>query len=227
MDLAAVAMPPPTKERKTPRLFGTAAIVPVNGPIYYGEDEYTSHQEIKANIKAAMNQADFVVLDIDSPGGTVTGTLELSNWIAQQAKPIVAYSSGMMASAAYWIGSHAHLLGASPASTVGSIGTILQVADVTKALEQMGIQIHTFASGKYKAVGNPFKALTEDHKEHLQERVMELAEGFKQAVSSMRPKASREIMDGRTMSGSKAYDAGLVDFVANDIEEFIQQITES
>lgn len=227
MDLAAVAMPPPTKERKTPRVYGTAAIVPVTGPLFYGSDEFLSHQEVKENIKKAMSQADFVVLDIDSPGGSATGTMELANWIGKQSTPIFAYSSGLMASAAYWIGSHAAALGASAGSTVGSIGVASTVLDVSGALEKMGVKVHAFKSGPLKALGNPVESLSDTGKKYIQEKVMELAEGFKQAVSSMRPKASREIMDGRTMSGSKACDAGLVDFVANDIEEFIQQITQS
>lgn len=211
---------------KGPIAQGSVAVVQVSGAMMYG-GEGLSHQAVKAAIKEAMRQADNVVLDIDSPGGTATGTMELATWLRQQETPIFTYTSGLMASAAYWLGSHSSFVGASPSSIVGSIGSVVFVEDVSALLERVGIKVHVVASGKNKALLNPMIPFSDDARAAVQARVDEVADGFKQTVLSMRPKADLKKMDGRTFTGTTAYKEGLVDVIANDLEDFIKLITQT
>ncbi len=79
-----------------------------------------------------------VFLDIDSPGGTVAGTPELAAAVASlnERKPVYAFSSGLMCSAAYWIASQARAIYATPSAQVGSIGVVQAVIDNSAALDK-------------------------------------------------------------------------------------------
>jgi ClpP class serine protease len=103
-------------------------------------------------------------LDIDSPGGTVAGTPELAAAVSalDQKKPVYAFSSGLMASAAYWIASQARAIYATPSAQVGSIGVVQAVVDRSAAINAAGIKVEVFSVGKYKAMGAPGTPLTDD-----------------------------------------------------------------
>ena len=118
----------------------------------------TSHDEIGAAIREAGERADIkaVFLDIDSPGGTVAGTPELAAAVAtlNERKPVYAFSSGLMCSAAYWIASQARAIYATPSARVGSIGVVQAVIDDSAALANEGIKVEVFAVGN-RAQGRP------------------------------------------------------------------------
>ena len=119
----------------------------------------TGSEEIGAALAEAGQRDDIkaVFLDIDSPGGTVAGTPELAAAVASinKQKPVYAFSSGLMCSAAYWIASQARAIYATPSAQVGSIGVVQAVIDDSAALANEGIKVEVFAVGKYKAMGAP------------------------------------------------------------------------
>ena len=90
---------------------------------------------------AANPEVEKVALQISSPGGTVTGVEELANKVRNLEKPTLAYTDSEMASAAYWIGSAADRVVASPSSTVGSIGVYMAIPDYSEAAKMQGIEM--------------------------------------------------------------------------------------
>jgi ClpP class serine protease len=100
----------------------------------------------------------------------VAGTPELAAAVASlnEDKPVYAFSSGLMASAAYWIASQARAIYATPSAQVGSIGVVQAVVDDSGALDRDGIKVEVFSVGKYKAMGAPGTSLTDDQRDLMQ-----------------------------------------------------------
>lgn len=183
----------------------------------------TTYSQIQSNIEQVGSKADWIVLNIHSPGVTVMGLEELADFMVGFDKPIASYTSGMMASAAYFIGSATELIGSSKSAMVGSIGTILQTVDMTGMLDSWGVKVHTFASGARKAAGNPYVSMTDDHKEEFTEIVSDAFGVFSGFVESRRG-VSRDLMDGRVMFGQAAASSSLTDGVFPNLESFISAI---
>ena len=156
-----------------------------------------------------------VVIDIESPGGTVSGVPEAADMVAQVAKekPVIAYTDGLMASAAYWIGSGATLLYASPSALVGSIGVYSAYLDETRAYEAEGVKVELIkAEGSpLKGAGVPGTALTADQRAELQAQADHLYAMFSNFVRAHRVGVVPSAMNGGTHFANKALGVGLVD----------------
>jgi signal peptide peptidase SppA len=162
-----------------------------------------------------------VVLQVDSPGGSVFGVEELGNLIydARETKPVVAVvDTGMAASAGYWIASQASELVASPSSQVGSIGVIAAHDDISKMAELAGVKrtYITAPEGGYKAEGNGWEPLSDEARAYAQELVDAYYDSFVGAVArgrKMGEKAvrSEQFAKGRLVTARKALEAGMVD----------------
>jgi signal peptide peptidase SppA len=152
-----------------------------------------------------------IVLDINSPGGTVTGVPELASLVASAPKRVVAYTDTMAASAAYWIGSQADAFVAAPSSTVGSVGVYLALLDQSRAYELAGYRKEVIKSGKIKGIGVPGTALTDEQRAHLQQATDALHAQFKAAVRAGRKGVRDEDMEGQDFYGAVAVDARLID----------------
>jgi signal peptide peptidase SppA len=187
--------------------------------IFYGPMEDT--EQLKKTLDEVGNSRHVsgVFLDIDSPGGYITGIPESGELVRQMAakKPVVAHTSGQMASAAYWIGSQANKVFASRSATVGSIGVYGTVMDYTKMLENFGVKVEFFRNkeGDLKGAGVMGTSLTEVQRTHIQDSIDNSFQNFKQAVTSARPKIKADAMRGQTMSGDKAIENGLIDGIAS------------
>lgn len=159
-----------------------------------------------------------ILLDIDSPGGSVDGTKELADLIFQArdgGKPVVAYANGLMASAAYWLGSGAPDIVSPETAEIGSIGVALMHYDYSEADAQEGVKRTVITAGKYKRIASDEKPLTEEGREYLQDLVDDYYALFLEAVARNRgvdPETAHErLADGRIFVGKKALKAGLVD----------------
>lgn len=156
-----------------------------------------------------------IMLDIDSPGGSVTGVEEAGNAVAyaNSKKPVYASVEGMMASAAYWVGSQARMIVASNSSKVGSIGVYLPVVDSTESYKAQGIHVELIKNKEatYKGAGFEGTSLTEEQKEYMTEMVQDIFDSFKSAVKSGRSQVDADSMRGQSFLGKKAKERGLVD----------------
>jgi len=158
-----------------------------------------------------------IILDVDSPGGSVYGLEELTQKIraATNKKRIISVANSLMASAAYYTGSAASKVYAAPGSQVGSIGTIAVHVDQSKAIEEAGLKYTFVTAGKYKALGNSSEPLSEDAMNYYQDQVNEYYEMFLQAVaknrSTTKSKVKSEYGQGKVLSAKNALSTGMID----------------
>lgn len=162
-----------------------------------------------------------IMLEIDSPGGSVDGTEALAEQVfaARGVKPIVAWGADWMTSGAYWIGAAAENVYISGETTItGSIGVRSKHVDTSGAQEKMGVKTTDIYSGKYKAMGSENGPLTEEAKAYLQSIMDQLYTVFVDSVARYRGVSAETVLknmaDGRMFVGSAAVAAGLVDGVS-------------
>lgn len=159
-----------------------------------------------------------ILLDIDSPGGSVTGVPEAANTIRESAKAVYAYSDTLCASAAYWLASGASGIFASESALVGSIGVFVPIADMRKMFEMAGIEMDVIKSGSLKAAGYPGTSLTVAQRADLQasvDFVYAKFTGFVSSRESANGKPQDESMQGQDFYGEPAVDACLVDGICS------------
>ena len=171
---------------------------------------------------AANPEVEKVALQISSPGGTVTGVEELANKVRNLEKPTLAYTDSEMASAAYWIGSAADRVVASPSSTVGSIGVYMAIPDYSEAAKMQGIKMVVIKSGKFKGAGIEGTSLDEVQMSNLQEGVDTIHAEFKEAVNMKRKMVKAEAMEGQVFSGKQAAAQGLVTGLADSFNDALR-----
>jgi signal peptide peptidase SppA len=204
-------------------------VVAMSGPMIRKPDLFsqilfgaTDSEELGAAIREAADRKDVeaVFLDIDSPGGTVSGTPELAQAVADtcKEKPVYAFSSGLMCSAAYWVASQAQAIYVTPSARVGSIGVIQPVIDDSEALRSQGIKVEVFAVGKFKGMGTPGVSLTEDQRAMIQSNIEEVASDFHAAVLSRGRRIPPEAMEGQDFSGKQAQRLNLAGVVRDRTE---------
>ncbi|MGA0039038.1 MAG: signal peptide peptidase SppA [Pirellulales bacterium] len=199
------------------------AILTISGAIL-GGDGFASRQidklESDTNVRA-------VVLRIDSPGGTVSGSDELYHRLTTLATkreiPIVVSMGGIAASGGYYIamasGGEEDVIFAEPATLTGSVGVLIPNYDFSQLLERFDISDTTVSSGPMKEMLSPTKSrgpeLEEQQRAVLQSLVDEMFDRFASIVRQGRPKITDEQFDvigtGRIFTAQQAVDVGLVD----------------
>jgi len=169
-----------------------------------------------------------VVVRIDSPGGAVVPTQEIYEEIEKlrEKKPVIASLGGMATSGGYYVASAAHQIVANPGTVTGSIGVIMQLANVEGLMKMLGLEGYNIKSGPHKDIGSPFKPLSPEGKAILQSLVENVHSQFVRAVARGRGerlpvKTVRKLADGRVYSGEQAKAAGLVD-VLGTMEDAIE-----
>lgn len=204
-------------------------VLAIEGPILRKPDLFarvffgaTSSEDIGAAIREAGERDDIkaVFLNIDSPGGTVAGTPELAAAVKSlnDHKPVYAFSSGLMCSAAYWVASQARAIYATPSAQIGSIGVVQAVIDNSAALDKAGIKVEVFSVGKFKAMGAPGTPLTDDQRELISSNLAEIARDFHAAVLAKGRAIPAEALEGQTFSGKQAQRHNLAGMVADRAE---------
>lgn len=214
-----------------PSQAGVTAIIPLRGTITHRAGSMSeSSGGASAERFAKMTQAAAadpniaaIVIDTDSPGGTVNGVPEAADAVfqARQQKPVIAMANGMMASAAYWISAQAHEIVAAPGvvdASIGSIGVYTVHADLSAALEKEGIKPTIISAGKYKVAGNPWAPLDAEEQAVMQARVDTTYESFLSAVARGRGVEVSAVRngygEGRALSAVDAKRARMVDRIA-------------
>ena len=157
-----------------------------------------------------------VVLRIDSPGGGVAPSQEISDEVVRlrDAKPVIASLGNVAASGGYYVAAAANTIVAAPGTLTGSIGVIMEFQQYRELADKVGFGQSVVKSGLYKDIGDPLRPMTEPERLLLQGMVDDVYGQFVAAVASGRKlEASRvrELGDGRLFSGAQAKAAGLVD----------------
>ncbi len=209
---------------------GSVMVLPLYGIInqrYAGDfsgPSGTSVQEFTQQFRQAMNDPNVkaIVIDVDSPGGTVSGVDELATEIynarKQGTKKITAVSNCLCASAAYYIASQANEVCVSPSSLTGSIGVYQLHEDDSTALENLGVKYTFISAGKYKVEGNNFQPLDDEARTAMQGVVDDFYSMFTKAVARGRGVALKAVLggfgQGRVLTAQDAVKQGLADRVA-------------
>ena len=160
-----------------------------------------------------------IVLDVNSPGGSVYGLLEAAEDMAyaRERKPVVAVANPLMASAAYWIGSQATEVVSTPSGESGNIGVIYVHATYARALEEDGVDVTVFTAGDFKGEGHPALPLDDEARDAIQAQVDRMYGDFVRAVADGRgvsPQAVKTGMGrGRILSAQEAKSERVIDRV--------------
>jgi signal peptide peptidase SppA len=160
-----------------------------------------------------------ILIDIDSPGGSVYGVSELYDEIlsARSKKPIVGIANSLAASAAYWIGCACTEFYVTPGGEVGSIGVWQAHMDYSQAMAEEGVKPTLISAGKFKVEGNPYQPLDADAQAFMQSRVNEYYGTFVKAVAKGRKVGVDQVRngmgEGRVLGADAASAEGMVDGV--------------
>lgn len=169
-----------------------------------------------------------VVLDVDSPGGTVGGVAEFAAKIgelsAASGKTVCAYASGNCCSAAYWIACGCDFIACSPSSDVGSIGVYMALVDESENWAKDGYKLVLIKSGEFKAAGIAGSKVTDAQIALWQADVDYIYAQFSGAVKAARPGVKEDALQGQVFYGPRAMDAGLVDKIFPDMEAMAEEI---
>lgn len=158
-----------------------------------------------------------IVIDVDSPGGSVTGVTELFTKIyaARKEKRIIAVANSLMASAAYWIASAADEIVTTPSGNIGSVGVFAIHTDVSEAEQKQGIKRTIISAGEYKSEQNQSEPLSDDARVHLQKRANDWYDMMTADIAKGRGVTQSQVKkgfgEGRVFGAKDAKALGLVD----------------
>jgi len=199
---------------------GSKAHVPIHGPIFAKPNILTEWlgigtvlSDVVGDIQAVLDNPDIesILLDIDSPGGTVTGINEAANFIkaSSKQKPITAYVGGVGASAAYWLASAADEIVLDATSRVGSIGVVVAYPN-PQGDDDGYVEIVNSASPNKRP-----DISTKEGKSVVTKELDDLADVFIATVAENRGVSSNNVVSnfgqGGVLVGQKAISAGMAD----------------
>ena len=161
-----------------------------------------------------------VVVRINSPGGAVGPAQEILRELekVRQEKKVVASLGTVAASGGYYIACGADLIMANPGTATGSIGVIMQFANVEALTKKLGLDFFNLKAGRYKDVGTPFRRMTKEEQEYLQHLVDNIYQQFLRDVARNRKlplEKVKSLAEGKVYTGEEAKAAGLVDELGN------------
>lgn len=201
------------------------AVIRVTGPILSSDEtEGSPATAVSGAIKADLRQAannpavQAIVLRVDSPGGSVSGSAQIYEVVKEMEKPVVVSMAATAASGGYYISAPADYIIARPDTFTGSIGVILTLTNAEELLDEIGVEIIAITSGPNKELGSYWDDLNAEEQEILQTLVDESYNDFVQVIVEGRELSEarvRELADGRIYSGRQALDLGLVDALGN------------
>jgi protease-4 len=197
------------------------ALVEIEGVIVSGD-------EIVRELKSHLNNVSVraVVVRINSPGGVVAPTQEVYQEIRKfrgMGKPVVASLGAVAASGGYYIASACDRIYANPGTLTGSIGVVMQLANLEGILKKIGVEYIVVKAGRHKDIGNFSRPMTSEERKILQDLLDDVHNQFIDAVAQGRQLERTQVLafaDGRIFSGQQAKDLKMVDALGG-LEEAI------
>lgn len=187
--------------------------IKLSGPIM-------SADSILKEIQAAQKDKNIkgVLLNVDSPGGSVPPSIEITYAIKElkEHKPVIAYASGIMASGSYYASIYANKIIANPGSIVGSIGVIMQSANVEELMQTIGIKTQIVKQGIYKEAGTPTREWTKEERAELETLTKDTYRLFVADVAKARGldvNNDKQYANAHIFSSARAKEVGLIDEV--------------
>ncbi len=203
------------------QLGNSIAVIPVKGEIVSETgDVYggLSAMEIVEKIQEAQDTQSVkaILLEINSPGGSVVASRQVVEKIRGTEKPVVAWISDLGASGGYYVASACDFIVADADSITGSIGVIAMFPNIEGLLEKIGVKVKIIKQGTHKATGSPFEGISPEEEAMIQELLESAFERFRNDVLEFRKERIsveefERIADGRIVSGEQAKKIGLID----------------
>jgi protease-4 len=209
-------------------VLAVAAIVAIVGRIALESSDYVARITISGVIAenrardtllqkvAEDSHVKAVIIDIDSPGGTVVGAEQIYARLRAIAakKPVVATMGTLATSAGYYVAAGTDRIFAHDGSITASIGVIFQATDLTALLDKIGVKIDLIKSGAVKASPNPFEKTSPEARAVIDALVKDTFDQFLSLVRDRRHLTTAEVQtisDGRVLTGRQAKALHLVD----------------
>jgi protease-4 len=201
----------------------TVGWIPIHGVITMSEggkpwEKGVEQWSRKLKAMAEQKGVKAIVLDINSPGGSVGAVQELYSQILRVRKekqiPVIALFDDVSASGGYYIASACDRIVAHPGTITGSIGVIFQVSNLEGLFSKVGYKVDPIKSGKHKDIGSPARPMTAEERQLLQAMIDDAYGQFVEAVSTGRNipvDQVKKLADGRIFSGRQALESKLVD----------------
>jgi protease IV len=197
----------------SPALFGPrVAIVELEGVILEVDDVVRELRGLRDNPTVRA-----VVMRINSPGGVVAPTQELHDAVVrlrQAGKPVVASLGSVAASGGYYVAVACDQIYANPGTLTGSIGVIMQLANLEQLMKKVGVDYVVVKAGQFKDLGNVARPMTPDERRVMQALLDDVHGQFIGAVAEGRKLTREEVArfaDGRVFSGVQAKELRMVD----------------
>lgn len=188
---------------------------------------------VKQIDEAAKNSSiKGVLLSVDSPGGAVAPSIEIAYAIKRlkAKKPVVAYAKGTMASGSYYSSIWANEIISNPGSMIGSIGVIMEGADLSEIMSKVGIKTQTIQAGKYKKIGTPDRKWKDFEVNELNKVIQGTYDMFTQNVADARGLDIHKrdnFANAHIFTAKQAMDVGLIDSlgVSYDAKKRVAQLS--
>lgn len=197
---------------------GMVAVIPIMGVMSrYGDFCSWGSEDIANWVMEAGNDPNVsaIVLEINSPGGSVDGTEMLGEVVKSSQKPVVAWVAGMAASAAYWVASQAReiYMESETSSEVGSIGVLAMHVDASGWLEREGYKVTILRSdgSPDKALFNSYEPLSETVVNDAKASLNLLRDAFVKTVKAGRPGIAGDVFSGKMYAGKEAIGKKMAD----------------
>ena len=194
---------------------GNIGVVEVTGPIL-------SSKKIIEDLKGFMDDDAIkaIILRVDSPGGGIGPSQEIYRELmkTRDAKTVIASMGSVAASGGYYIACATQGIVANAGTITGSIGVIMEYANIEQIAKKIGISPVVIKSGEYKDMGSPMRELKDSEKQLFQNLVDELHAQFVSdaaAARNMETDVMAKLADGRVYTGQSAMKLKLVDRIGN------------
>lgn len=205
-------------------------VITIDGTIQY-DGTSNSPGGLRSLLDQAENRDDIVavVLRVNSGGGSATAGEEMSQCVADFKKPIVVSSASTNASAAYEISSQADYIFTAKTTSIGAIGVIMQITDLSGLYDMLGINIESITSTDSKEATYGNRPLTEEERAWYQNSVDQINNDFIEAVSKGRDMPIEDVRllaNGMSYTGKEAVENGLADEIGyfNDAVRYTSEL---
>lgn len=225
--VAAASWKPGPSEGIAPKGGAAVGVIPIEGTIMGGAQDLFSSvagsEDIMDQIREAAEDPSVkaVVLRINSPGGGVAATQEISRELAklkETGKPVVASMGDTAASGGYWLAAMADKIYANSGTLTGSIGVRMDTQNLEELYKKLGMEFEVIKSGPYKDIGSSSREMTPEERSILQGMVNEIFAEFVDVVAQGRDLPREEVeklATGRIFTGKQAKNVKLVDEIGN------------
>lgn len=218
------------ESRQTPKSYRVErgiAVLPVTGTLVHKfgymqpVSGMTGYDGIAARLQQAVSDPSVkgILLDIDSPGGEVSGAFDTADLIARarEQKPVWCLASDMACSAGYLLASACTRRLITQTGVMGSIGVVVAHRSVEKALELAGVDVTLIYAGSHKVDGNPFEQLPPDVRDEIQASIDSTRDQFAQKVADYTGLKKARVLatEAAVYTGQDAIKAGLADQIVN------------